>query len=119
MSNGDIVFHLPEERSYLHEAENDIVNPLNHESLYCDGPPVRILKDFFIFECSSLNLVSLSYFWETDVPCEAFGQAIADVDEEEQDAREFFVHDAIPFRTSTILSISLDIQQEFVVSRHY
>lgn len=114
--DGD-VFECPDEGSYLLEAENDIATRLLHELADSDDPPVRILRDFFIFDSRSFNAVSLSSLWELDAPCEAFGQAIADTDIGECDSPQLSSFDGVSFRTSTILSYSLDIHQEYVCRR--
>lgn len=109
-SDGDILFKFPDEGAYLLEAENNVATRLPHELIDSDAPLVRILKDFSIFNSCSHNLVSLSHFWNIDTPCEAFGMAVADIDDDHESPNLFDA--SIPFRTSTILSYSLDIHQE-------
>ena len=115
--DGRVVSRLLKEASYLPEAEDGIANALPQEPFdNSDNPPVRILSNFFIFDSQLLNLIPLSSLWEIDTPCEACGDATADPEEEERDSQEFSPFDGIPFRTSTILSYSLDIHQEYWIS---
>jgi hypothetical protein len=110
-------FQFPEEGSYLREVESGqptlLMNEAGNEAGDSNDVPVRILKNFFVFNPRALQLVSLPYLWEGDGLCEAFGWAVAETDEDEQDDREFLQNDGIWFRTSTILTYSLDVHQEY------
>lgn len=110
--DGHVVTQLLKEVSYLPEAEDGVANVLPKEeptSENSDNPLVRILDNFLIFDSHSFALVPLSSLWEIDTPCEACGDATGDGDEE----REFSLFDGIPLRTSTIMSYSMDIHQEY------
>ncbi|KAF8588671.1 hypothetical protein K439DRAFT_580371 [Ramaria rubella] len=113
-------FQFPLEGSYLSETENGIpTSLLNEKTLDPEDTEVtlvRILKNFFIVDAVTRDLVSLSCLWESNEPCEAFGFAVADADEDEDevDAREFEPDDGIFFRTSTILTYSLDIYRDSI-----
>jgi len=76
--------------------------------------PVRILRNFFVFDPRTFKLVPLPYLWEGDGVCEAFGWAIAETETQEQRDRELPHEDGIWFRTSTILAYSLDVYKEYI-----